>query len=89
MAAACLSRTQDLETHLAPLATTLAETNLPNEASVDCVAFFLQVTAVLLAVGRSVGSCTATCDWVAYANDSSGNNGRGLAGGLLALPGAE
>ena len=43
MAAACLSRTRDLETHLAPLATTLVEINLPNEASVDCVAFFLQV----------------------------------------------
>lgn len=43
VAAACLSRTRDLETHLAPLATTLVEINLPNEASVDCVAFFLQV----------------------------------------------
>lgn len=47
VAAACLSRTRDLETHLAPLATTLVEINLPNEASVDCVAFFLQVTVVL------------------------------------------
>ncbi|CAN0407480.1 unnamed protein product, partial [Ectocarpus sp. 8 AP-2014] len=37
VAAACLSRTRDLETHLAPLATTLVEINLPNEASVDCV----------------------------------------------------
>ena len=28
---------------LAPLATALVETNLPNEASVDCVAYLLQV----------------------------------------------
>lgn len=44
VAAAGLSRTRDLEAHLAPLATTLVEVNLPNEASVDCIAYFLQVS---------------------------------------------
>lgn len=58
VAAACLSRTRDLETHLAPLATTLVEINLPNAASVDCVAFFLQVD-------KST-QCTASVDWFAY-----------------------
>lgn len=46
VAAASLSRTRDLETLLAPLATVLVETNLPNEASVDCVAFLLQVCTI-------------------------------------------
>lgn len=55
VAAACLSRTRDLETHLAPLATTLVELNLPNEASVDCVAFFLQVRTAYKPAGVSRG----------------------------------
>lgn len=66
VAAACLSRTRDLETHLAPLATTLVEINLPNEASVDCVAFFLQVHALLSAFCDCVGACKAKATYATY-----------------------
>eukprot|EP00903_Cladosiphon_okamuranus_P019404 g17841.t1 len=71
VAAACLSRTRDLETHLAPLATTLVEINLPNEASVDCVAFFLQNVSRAHPVSES-----SVTSWLALEADSASPDGR-------------